>query len=208
VLRAAVASALIGLAAPAGFSGPGSDPLLERIWRGVEQAEERHKNGCGTLTETRASPLLTRPLVRQGTFCAAGLDRFRVEFQRPERARVVYNRGILNATSGSRTEVLDVGGAVNRAQHYFSGPRASENLEHDFRITASETSDRFTLVLVPVSGRIAGRVKRVAVELGKDDFLPRRIEVDGRNGVSSVFEPRIERLDAALDDGVFEVHRP
>jgi hypothetical protein len=207
-LRAGVASALIGAAASAGPSGTASDPLLERIWLGVGQAEKRHESGCGELTETRVSPLLKRPLLRQGTFCAAGFDRFRVEFERPERARVVYNRGILNATSGSRTEVLDVGGAVSRAQHYFRGPRAPENLEHDFRITASERSDRFALVLVPVSGRIAGRVRRVAVELGKDDFLPRRIEVEGRNGVDSVFEIRIERLDTTIDERVFEVHRP
>ncbi len=207
-LRAALASALIGVAAPAVTSGAASDSLLERIWRGVGQAEKRHGSGCGALTETRVSPLLKRPLVRHGTFCAAGHDRFRVEFERPERARVVYNRGMLNATSGSRTEVLDVGGAVSRAQRYFSGPGAPENLEHDFRITASETSDRLALVLVPVAGRIAGRVKRVAVELGKDDFLPRRIEVEGTNGVSSVFETRIETLDATLDDGLFEVYRP
>jgi hypothetical protein len=195
------------MAAPAKSDTP-PDPLLERIWRGVGEAEKHHENGCGTLTETRLSLLLKRPLVREGTFCAAGLDRFSVAFERPERARVVYNRGILNATSGSRTEVLDVGGAVNRAQHYFSGPHASENLEHDFRITASQTSDRFALVLLPVSGRIAARVKRVAVELGKDDFLPRRIEVEGRNGVDSIFEIRVERLDTALDHGVFEVYRP
>jgi hypothetical protein len=208
VLRAALASALIGVAPAPGSSDPASDPLLERIWRGVEQAEKRHENGCGTLDETRVSPLLVRPLVRHGTFCAAGLDRFSVEFERPERTRVVYNRGILNATSGGRTEVLDVGGAVKRAQRYFSGPRAPENLERDFRITANETSERFALLLVPVSGRIAGRVKKVAVELDKDDFLPRRIEVEGRNGVDSVFEMRVERLDATLDESVFEVHRP
>jgi outer membrane lipoprotein-sorting protein len=206
-LQAALASALIGTVASAG-SNTASDPLLEHIWRGVGQAEKRHQSGCGELTETRVSPLLTRPLVRHGSFCAAGLDRFRVEFERPERARVIYNRGILNATSGSRTEVLEVGGPVSRAQHYFSGPRARENLQHDFRITASETADRYALVLVPVSGRIAGRVKRVAVELGKDNFLPRRIQVEGANGVNSIFELRVETLDTALDESAFEVYRP
>jgi hypothetical protein len=59
-----------------------------------------------------------------------------------------------------------------------------------------------------VSGRIAGRVKRVAVELGKLDFLPRRIEIDGRSGVNSIFEIQIERLDAPLEKDLFEVYRP
>jgi len=191
-------------------SAASSRALLDRIWRGVEQVQERHGSGCGKLTETRVSPLLVRPLVMHGTFCAAGLDRFRVDYEGPKPARVVYNRGVLNVSTdgGKRTEVFDVSHAVQRAQRYFSGPHSSENLERDFSITATETSDRYALLLLPVSGRIAGRVKRVAVELGKIDFLPRRIEIDGKSGVDSIFETRIEELDSPLNDSLFEVYRP
>jgi len=215
LLHAAL-SALLPLAL-IGFGPPGSSrsaapsrELLDRIWRGVEQAQERHESGCGKLTETRVSALLVRPLVMHGTFCAAGLDRFRVDYEGPNPARVVYNRGVLNVWTdgGRRTEVFDVSHAVQRAQSYFSGPRSSANLEHDFSITATETSDRYALLLLPVSGRIAGRVKRVAVELGKVDFLPRRIEIDGKSGVDSIFETRIEKLDAPLNESLFEVYRP
>jgi hypothetical protein len=104
--------------------------------------------------------------------------------------------------------VIDVGGAVRRAQGYFSGPHASENLERDFSITVAEAGDRFALELVPVSGRIARRVKRVVVELGKADFLPRRLQIEGRSGVSSTYEIRIEKLDTPLDEGLFKVYRP
>jgi len=210
-LAVAVSLALVG-AGPSGPSGPSgpapaSPELRELIWRGVARA---HVSGCGTLTEKRVSPLLVRPLVLHGTFCAAGVDRFRVEYAGPEPTRVIYNRGALNLSTdgGKRTEAFDVGHAVRRAQGYFAGPHATENLEHDFSITASETGDRYSLLLLPVSGRIARRVKRVAVELGKLDFLPRRIEIDGKSGVKSIFEIQIEKLDAPVDEGLFRVYRP
>jgi hypothetical protein len=207
-LSALLPLALVGLGPPASSrSAPSSRELLDRIWRGVQ---ERHESGCWKLTETRVSPLLVRPLVMHGNFCAAGLDRFRVDYEGPKAARVVYNRGVLNVSTdgGKHTEVFNVSHAVQRAQRYFSGPRSSVNLEHDFSITATETSDRYVLLLLPVSGRIAGRVKRVAIELGKVDFLPRRIEIDGKSGVDSIFETRIEKLDSPLDESLFEVYRP
>jgi hypothetical protein len=176
----------------------------------VGQAQERHASGCGTLTEKRVSPLLARPLVLHGSFCAAGVDLFRVEYAGPAPARVIYNRGALNVSTdgGKRTEVFDVGRSVQRAQRYFAGPHATENLERDFSITVSETGDRYALLLLPVSGRIAQRVKRVAVELGKLDFLPRRIEIDGKSGVNSIFEIQVERLDTPPEKGLFDVYRP
>jgi len=182
--------------------------LLDRVWAGVQQAQERNASGCGTLTEKRVSPLLVRPLVMSGRFCAAGLDRFRVEYEGPQPVRITYNRGVLNVTSSGRTEVLDVGKAVSRTQRYFAGARASQNLERDFSIQVAETADRYALQLLPVSGRIAGRVKRVAVELGKADFLPRRIEIQGKSGVDSTFEIQVRDLDRPLDESQFEVYRP
>jgi len=209
--RAALPLALVGLATSGGATqSVDSRKLLDRVWQGIKQAEQVQETGCGTLTETRASLLLARPLVLHGSFCAAGIDRFRVEYQGPEPARIIYNRGTLNVSTdgGKRTEALDVGSAVKRAQEYFAGPSAAQNLERDFSITVAESSDRYILTLVPVSGRIARRVKRVAVELRKLDFLPRRIEIDGKSGVNSVYEIEIGRLNEKLDESVFRVYHP
>jgi hypothetical protein len=211
VLIAALSLTLIGVGAsrPAG-SAPASRELLDLVWRGVEQAQARHVSGCGMLTEKRTSPLLVRPLIIRGTFCAAGVDLFRVEYEGPEPVRITYNRGALNVSTdgGKRTEAFDVSRAVERAQRYFAGPHAPENLERDFSIEVVQAGDRYSLLLLPVSGRIARGVKRVAVELGKLDFLPRRIEIDGKSGVNSIFEIQIEKLDAPLDEGIFQVYRP
>lgn len=205
------ALALVALGASASPSPTAaSRQLLDQVWRGVGQAEQAHQTSCGTLTETRASRLLARPLVLNARFCTAGLDRFRVEYQGPDRTRVIYNGGTLNVSTGGQqhTEVLDVAAAVKRAQRYFAGPDATRSLERDFSITVAEKDDRYTLLLLPVSGRIARRVTRVAVELGQRDFLPRRIEIDGRSGVNSVFEIQIERLNETLDESLFRVHLP
>jgi hypothetical protein len=210
-LSAVLSLALLGVGRSGSPNPAAASPeLIDRVWQGVRQAEQVQRTGCGTLAETRVSPLLARPLVLRGRFCAAGVERFLVEYGRPEATRVVYNGGTLNVSTdgGKRTEVLDVSGAVRRAQRYFSGPGSSGNLERDFKVTVAEKDDRYALVLLPVSGRIAGRVKRVAVELGKRDFLPRRIEIDGKSGVDSVFEIEIDRLNEPLDERVFRVIRP
>jgi hypothetical protein len=202
-------SGLATLASPQPRPAAPSPTLLERVLAGVEQAEQAHPTACGTLTETRSSPLLSRPLRLQGSFCTAGTDRFRVEYRGERPARVVYNRGTLNVSAdGKRTEVMEVGSSVRRAQSYFSGKDASKNLQRDFSITVSLKADRYALLMRPVSGRIARRVTRVAVELGRDDFLPRRIEIDGKSGVNSVFDIRIETLDQPLDEEEFRVYRP
>jgi hypothetical protein len=209
--KAAGSAALTLAAAGLAWASPGptSPELLARVFAGVQQAEQTQRTGCGRLTETRSSALLSRPLVLKGSFCAAGTDRFLVEYQGKKPARVVYNRGTLNVSAdGKRTEVMDVGSAVERAQRYFSGEDAPDNLRRDFAITVSEKDDRYALLLVPVSGRIAKRVERVAVELGRADFLPRRIEVFGRSGVTSVFEIEIEELNQPLDEELFRVYRP
>lgn len=188
---------------------PAPRAILGRIRQGVEDAQRRHSAGCGALTETRTSPLLTRPLTLQGTFCAAGIDRFRLEYAGADAVLIIYNDGALNLSTdgGQHTEAFDVGRSVKRAQSYFSGPDAFQNLERDFSIEVQDARDRYVLRLVPTSGRIARRVTRVMVELGKSDFLPSRIEIEGKSGVTSTFDIRVDILDAAPDPSRFKVYR-
>ena len=188
---------------------PVSSVVFDRIWRGAELAEKRHRNGCGTLTETRTSPLLARPFVLRGTFCVDGSVSFRLDYIEPSPIRVIYNDGAVNVSTdgGRHTEAFDIGSAVGRVRDYFSGPRARQNVERDFAINASESNDRYTLRLSPVSGRIARSVSRVLVELGRTDFLPTRIEIRGKSGVTSVFDIRIDTLDGTLSPSLFDVYR-
>ncbi|MGB6478332.1 MAG: hypothetical protein WBF15_04515, partial [Candidatus Sulfotelmatobacter sp.] len=39
-----------------------SNDLLNRIWDGVQQAQKKYTSSCGTITETRTSSLMVRPL--------------------------------------------------------------------------------------------------------------------------------------------------
>jgi len=210
---AAVALAVTGSAWASPGQQPGAAPasraLFSQVWKGAAEAQTRHATACGTVIETRRSPLLARPLVFQGTFCVGGPDKFRLEYAEPNPFLVIYNDGAINVSTdgGKQTEAFDVGDAVTRAQGYFSGPRALQNLQRDFAIEATETADGYALELSPVAGRFARRLARVVVSLGKADFLPRRIVISGKSGVTSTFDVRIDALDGRVDPSLFRAYR-
>jgi outer membrane lipoprotein-sorting protein len=205
-----IAAVMAANVTTAGQVAPSSRALLDRIWTHADDTQRRHTSACGTIVETRTSPVLTRPLIARGTFCVAGTDRFRLEYAPPTPVRMLFNGGILNVSvdGGAHTESMDVAASVSRAQKYFSGPESAANLERDFRIEVSETPDRFVMRLTPVAGRIAKRAVRIAVELGKADAFPRQLTIEGKNGVTSVFDITVERLDVILAASTFEVYDP
>jgi hypothetical protein len=190
-------------------AAPASRALFARVWQGAADAQTRHTTACGRLTETRRSPLLARPLVLQGTFCVGGPDTFRLEYAEPNPVLVIYNDGALNVSTdgGKQTDAFDVGDAVRRAQGYFSGPRALQNLERDFAIDVAEAAGEYALTFSPLAGRFARRLTRVVVGLGKADFLPRRIVIDGKSGVVSTYDIRIDALDRRVDPSLFRAYR-
>jgi len=147
-------------------------------------------------------------MILAGRFCVAGTDRFRLDYAEPNPIRIIYNAGALNVSldGGRHIEAFEVGQAVERTQGYFSGPRARQNLEHDFAIRIAEIGDRVELDLRPVAGRVARRVTRVVVEFSRD-FLPHRLDITGKNGVSSRFEIRMTEPGAKTDEAMFKVYR-
>jgi len=48
----------------------------------------------------------------------------------------------------------------------------------------------------------------VIVKLGKDDFLLRSLEIDGKSGVNSVFTIQITALNLEISEDTFKVYRP
>ena len=184
--------------------------LLTRIWNGVQQAQTRYTTGCGNITETRTSQLLSKPLVFHGKFCADGMERFFLEYSEPEVIRIRFNHDYLNVTTGNgkRTEVIDVGGNVQRTQKYFSKENSIENLQRTFTIAAREDSRVYELKLTPRTEAFRGRINYIVVRLARQDFLLRSLEVDGKSGVNSVFSVDITSLNAKPPAGAFEVYRP
>jgi len=109
-------AALLALLIFPGVLAAESDDLLNRIWDGVQQAQKKYTSFCGTITETRTSSLMVKPLVLRGKFCAEGTTRFALEYSEPAKVRIRYNENYLNVTSGDKTEVLEVGSSVRRTQ--------------------------------------------------------------------------------------------
>jgi len=185
-----------------------SDDLLNRIWDGVQQAQKKYTSSCGSVTETRTSNLMVKPMVLHGKFCAEGTTRFALEYVDPAGVRIRYNDNYLNITSGGKTEVMEVGGNVRRAQSYFSRENSIGNLKKNFTITVQEESGDYEMKLVPRTDNFRRTLKSLVVKLDKRDFLLRSLEVDGKSGVDSVFAIDVSSLNPKIPPGTFEVYKP
>jgi len=204
-------SRLCGLLAFLFFPGllaaqPGD--LLTRIWDGVQQAQKKFTSGCGTITETRTSSLMVRPMVLHGKFCAEGTTRFSLEYFEPHPLRIRFNENYLNVTIGNNTQVMEVGSNVRRAQSYFSRENSIANLKRNFIITVQEDSGSYDMKLVPRSEAFRRRLNYLVVKLDKRDFLLRSLEVDGKSGVNSVFAIDVNSLNPKIPAETFEVYKP
>ena len=185
-----------------------SDDLLNRIWDGVQQAQKKYTSSCGTIVETRTSNLMVKPLVLRGKFCTEGTKRFALEYFEPSKMRIRFNENYLNVTSGNRTEVMEVGGNVRRAQSYFSRESSIGNLKKNFTITVREDGPDYEMKLVPRTDNFRRRLNYLIVKLDKRDFLLRSLEIDGKSGVNSVFAIDVNSLNPKIPADTFEVYRP
>lgn len=209
---------LLLLCLPIGLAGqppadvpPGGDALLRLIWNGVQEAQKKYTTGRGTITETRTSQLLARPLVFRGKFYASGTTRFSLEYSAPDPVRVVFSGDYLNVTTGkqhSTTEVIRIGHHVRRTQAYFSRENSLANLKKSFTISVRENKTYYEMKLVPKAERFKRRVNYVVVRLSKPEFLLRSLEVDGTSGVNSRFDIQLDALNAPIADEVFKVYHP
>jgi len=185
-----------------------SDNLLNRIWDGAQQAQKKYTSSCGTITETRTSNLMAKPMVLHGKFCAEGMTRFALEYSEPSKVRIRFNQDYLNVTVGDKTEVLEVGSNVRRTQSYFSRENSIGNLQKNFIITVQEDSGDYAMKLVPRTDAFRRRINYVVVKLDKKTFLLRTLEVDGKSGVNSVFVIDVNSLNPTIPAETFEVYKP
>lgn len=186
-----------------------SDDLLMRVWGGVQQAQAKFTTGCGTVTETRSSKLMVKPMVLHGRFCAQGTDKFFLEYFAPNTMRIRFNGNYLNVTAGDgRTEAIEIGNAVRRAQSSFSRENSIAGLKKNFTISVQESSRDFELKFVPRTEAFRRRLNYLTVKLNKRDFLPLSLEVDGKSGVNSVFVMSFTLVNTKLPAETFEVSKP
>ena len=185
-----------------------TDDLLTRIWAGVQQAQKKFTTCCGTVTETRTSRLMVKPMVLHGRFCAQGNARFMIEYFAPNALRIRFSENYLNVTIGDNTDVMEVGGSVRHAQSFFSRENSIDNLKRDFTITVLEESRDYEMRLVPRTDAFRRRLNYIVVKLSKRDFLPQSLEVDGKNGVNSVFAIDVTSMNAKIPAETFEVIKP
>lgn len=185
-----------------------TDDLLSRVWGEIQQAQKNYKSMCGTITETRTSNLMTKPLVLHGKFCAEGTTRFALDYFEPSSMHVRFNENYVNVTSGGRTEVREIGKSVRRAQSYFGRDNSLGNLKKQFTVTVREDTRDFAMKLVPRSNTFRGKLNYLIVKVDKRDFILRSLEVDGKSGVNSIFAIEVNAMNPKIPSEMFEVYKP
>jgi len=189
-------------------TGEQTGDLLTRIWAGAQQAQAKFATACGTMSETRTSKLMVKPMVLRGKFCAEGTNRFMLEYFEPNPMQIRVNENYLNVTAdGGKTQVMDIGGDIRRAESTFATKGSLESLEKDFAVTAQENSLDYEVKLVPQSPTYKRKLNYLVVKLNKRDFLPRSVEIDGKSGVDSVFTFDITSVNKKLPEDTFEVDK-
>lgn len=206
--RYRLALALLALLIFPGVLAAQSDDLLSRIWEGVQRAQEKYTSSCGTITETRTSALMVKPLVLRGKFCSEGTTRFSLDYFEPSSMRIRFNENYLNVTSGGKTEVMEIGKSVRRAESYFGRDKSLGNLKKNFTITPQEDGHDYQMKLVPRTDTFRRSLNYLVVKLDKKDFTLRSLEVDGKSGVNSVFAIDVSSMNPKLPADTFEVYKP
>lgn len=191
-----------------GFLAGQADDLLSRVWNGIQQAQKKYTSMCGTISETRTSTLMTKPLVLHGKFCAEGMNRFALDYLEPSSMHIRFNENYVNVTNGGNTEVKEIGKSVRRAQSYFGRENSLGNLKKNFIITVREDNRDYQMKLVPRSNMFRDSLNYLVVKLDKRDFLLRSLEVDGKSGVNSVFAIEVNSMNPKIPDQMFEVYKP
>jgi outer membrane lipoprotein-sorting protein len=185
-----------------------SDGLLNRVWDGIQQAQKNYQSMCGTITETRTSNLMVKPLVLRGKFCAEGTTKFALDYFEPSSMRIRLNDNYVNVTAGGNTEVTEIGKSVHRAQSYFGGENSLGNLKKNFTVTVHEDGRDYEMKLVPRTNTFRDRLNYLVVKLDKKDFILRSLEVDGKSGVNSVFAIDVNSMNPKIPADMFEVYKP
>lgn len=185
-----------------------SDDLLDQVWSGIQQAQKNYTSMCGTITETRTSNLIVKPLVLHGKFCAEGTTKFALDYSEPSNMRVRFNQDYLNVTADGNTQVTEIGKNVRRVQTHFGGENSLGNLKKDFKITVQEDSRDYQMKLVPRTNTFRDRLNYIVVKLDKKNFLLRSLEVDGKSGVNSVFDIDVNSMNPKIPAEMFEVYKP
>jgi outer membrane lipoprotein-sorting protein len=151
---------------------------------------------------------MVKPFVLRGKFCAEGTTRFALDYFEPSSMRIRFNENYLNVTTAGKTEVMEIGKSVRRAQSYFGRNSSLANLKKNFTIAVQEDSLDYQMKLVPRSDAFRSRLNYLVVKLDKRDFMLRSLEVDGKSGVNSVFVIDVSSVNPKIPADTFEVYKP
>jgi outer membrane lipoprotein-sorting protein len=149
--------------------------LFDGIYTRSQAIDATLKTIDARFTETTTSPLLTKPLVAEGTLTAARPSDVELTYTKPERKTITIRGSQLLFVWPDRhlRETRDIEATQKRIQRYFVAKSADELRRH-FTIVASEDRARagtYLIVMTPKRKQIEQGLTRLDLWLRKDTLL-------------------------------------
>ena len=187
------------------------DKLFRQIWEKLEKLKQEYHSCQGMITEIRDSPLFQEPVQFEGKFYVKNPDRFCLEYSKPEIVQIIFNKDYVNITLMDdmlKTEVFNAKNQVKRARNYFSGKDSYENLTRDFIVSVTEYPKDYEIRMLPQGRRIKKKINYILIWLDKESYYLKKLEVEGKNGVKSIYIIDSIKVNSNLDEKTFQIYRP
>jgi hypothetical protein len=160
--RRVACAAVLALICPASLLAASTDPLDELL-----QGLAARRHGHVTFTEVQHLAVLDRPLESSGELLYEAPDRLEKRILTPRPETLVLFHGVLSATRGHRTRVVElaawpqVAPLIESIRATLAGDRAA--LERVFSVRLEGDTSRWTLRLAPRDPAAAGAVTEVLI---------------------------------------------
>jgi hypothetical protein len=160
--RRVACAAVLALTCPAGLPAAGTDPLDELL-----QGLAARRHGHVTFSEVQRLAVLDRPLESSGELLYEAPDRLEKRILTPRPETLVLSHGVLSATRGHRTRVVElaawpqVAPLIESIRATLAGDRAA--LERVFSVRLEGDTSQWTLRLAPRDPAAARAVTEVLI---------------------------------------------
>jgi len=200
-------------ASAAGGATPSPGEQIHGLIARVTEAQRSLKTLRARFQETKEGAMFLRPQVATGVLLFAAPDSVRWDYERPRRLTVVFSRGTLTTLDpvSGRVERIRVPGRRRRMVRFLTGTEPLSRLAENFRITLSKKTaspERYHLLLEPLGGALARKLRRIEIDVDRTTSLPVRVEIVDADGDVTVYEFSDIEENPAIDPALFTVRGP
>jgi outer membrane lipoprotein-sorting protein len=187
-------------------SVPAAD-LFDEIYARGKPIDATLRTLTAQFSETTESPLLTEPLVAQGTIAVVRPARVAMHYSVPDRRSLIIDGGHLRVIWPARAldRTTPIGSIEKRIQRYFVDT-SPKQLRGHFDVAAEVASDRpgsWFVSMTPKRKQVAEGLSRLDLWIRRDDVMLAAMRMVFPDGDTKLLEFSEVRINPAIDDSVF-----